>query len=368
MLALLACLLAGFATASARAASVGDLYRASAPIAGHGPEDRNNAIKDALGSVLVKVTGSRAILERKETKRVLESAPSMVREFSVEMDPGPGGAAGERRLVVRFAEGVVNSALREAGIPIWGGIRPALLVWIATEDGGPSRLATPDEQPWVWEAAEEVCTERGLPLVVPLFDLEDRNGVRPGDLAGGYSDVVRLASARYAPDVILLGALKSKGEQWGARWILTQAGSEVDWSTTGDSPQSVVAAGIHWAGDQIATRFAPSSANQARSRVRLDVSGVHASADYGRTMDYLRSLDIVENVLVLRLDDSRIALQLDVRGGEPVLRQTVALGTVLDPEDQSAAGSGARAERDGLPNKAAESDSGSPVLNYRLRP
>ena len=65
-----------------QAAPVTGLYQAEVPAAGRAAEQRNQAIRDAFGRVLVKVTGNRNIAAREELREGVANAARYVQQYS----------------------------------------------------------------------------------------------------------------------------------------------------------------------------------------------------------------------------------------------------------------------------------------------
>src|SRR5258706_15949695 len=53
-----------------------------------------------------------------------------------------------------------------------------------------------------------VADERGLPVTLPLLDVQDLRAVTFADVWGGFEDRVAAASARYRADALLIGRVR----------------------------------------------------------------------------------------------------------------------------------------------------------------
>jgi hypothetical protein len=142
----------------------------------------------ALGEVLIRVTGQRAAPELPAFADLLAAAPSLVQQFRYEfqdrVDEVTGRPRRELQLSVRFDPRAVQRAAIERGVPVWGSERPATLVWLAWDDGRERGLMDESAPSNIDPALVRASTRRGLPLVTPLMDLEDRSALYSFILAG----------------------------------------------------------------------------------------------------------------------------------------------------------------------------------------
>lgn len=358
------------------AATVDGLFETEVPVQGPDTAQRNQAIRQALGQVLVKVSGSRDIADRPALAEELGQAPRYVQQFRY-LEPGHNGDQPVGRLLVQFDGAAVTRMLRERGLPVWGEARPTVLVWLGIEDQGERRWYVPDTDPTGWDALQRAANERGLPLLLPLMDLDDQRVLRPDDLWGGGESAVRAASERYAPDAILVGRLADLGGAWRGSWTLLQDAAESWEGRPGERDRSL-AAGVSWAADALAARNAPMGTGSATSLVELRVAGILGLAEYGRVKAHLGSLSMVERSRLLALEPGVARFQLKVRGGAAALATGIALGGLLEQAPQAGTErpatdtrrQGGRAVGEG-PETAGEGPSGGvrpAVLSYRVRP
>ncbi|MFB6261467.1 MAG: DUF2066 domain-containing protein, partial [Thiohalorhabdaceae bacterium] len=109
---------------------------------------------------------------------LIDRAPSLVNRFHFLKRDGPEGP----RIQAHFDAEGVREGLWQAGWPVWGALRPGLLVWVAQRDGGGLELVGPDSSPEVFDALRQAAQQRGLPLVLPLMDGTDRRNLDGRDL------------------------------------------------------------------------------------------------------------------------------------------------------------------------------------------
>lgn len=329
-LALLASLLTCGTSGAAR---FSNLYDAMVTPEPNAPEAA--ATELALAAVLVRVTGSRqAALDPQLL--ALAGTPSIVTKR---------GTYSEGRTLIGFSPRLVDQGLRSLSWPVWGAERPLTVLWVAVDDGvgGRALLGANDAPSDPSQAMAEqlkgiraelnaVADERGLPIALPLLDLEDLSLVTPSDIWGGFDDRVTQASTRYRADAVLIGKIGPGVLGTEVQWLLIRGGER----------RVLEGAGVRDGLDTIADLYAADlGSSGAAASTLISVIDVGSAGDYGRVMSYLESLSVLQSVNVESLERGVLSLRVDARGGAPVLERVLALGGVLSPATGGAAPSGA---------------------------
>lgn len=315
-----------------------DLYAAEALVAGDDAAARTAAIAQALAQVLVKVTGRRNIATQQAVGELLGQASQYVQQYRYRLGDGPTGdgspAAGaqpqpQRFIWVKFDKPALDRALRTAGFPAWAGTRPRLLVWLASDVGGRRLIFNPETVPGSRQAMLDRATERGLPLRLPLLDLEDRGHVTVSDLWGLHDETVEKASARYGEVVVLVGRLRRLAAgNWRVDWRLFDGDRRDDFKGAGPL-LPMLADGIDQAMDRLTARYAPAWNEGGPQQLLLQVSDVPGVAGYARLLEILDARDEITAVSLRRLEDGELWLAVSIRGGVESLARALSLNGVL---------------------------------------
>ena len=272
------------------AAAPVDLYSAEAEVSGEGADERNRGIAEAFRAVLVKLTGDRMVGTRAGVDDLLAQAPGLVQQYRyrVAETDSEAGQAPQRYLWVRFDDAAVDRLLAERSWPVWRAPRPRLLVWLSTDEGGRRSLVSAETQPAAGAALRGRGEVRGIPVQMPLLDLEDQSRLTPADLWSGFEEPIRAASQRYGEGPVLVGRLKFLGKgRWQPEWLLLGAGDVQAYSGAPGDLAQVLGAGVDAAADRLTARFAPTIAATGPAPVRIDVNGVYGLADYAAVLEIL---------------------------------------------------------------------------------
>ena len=332
-------LLITFTISAAQAAETVALFEAEVPVAGQDPEARVQAQRAALGEVLVRVSGNRGAAGHPGLAPMLEEAGRYVQQYRYleVLLPGEGeGGLSEPHLWVRFDAEAVERALRAAGLPVWGRLRPTVLAWLALADG-PDRFLVGGEQGFdVRDVLQRVGARRGTPLLFPIMDLEDQARVRFADVWAGFAEPIVGHSERYGANGVVVGRIyRDTAGGWSGNWSLSLGGDVERWEGRAEGREALLEMAADALADRLAARFALlDDAGGGEGPLRLRVNAVGALADYVRVERYLRSLPPVTGVKLERVAAGELLYRVEARGGRQALMETIALGRTLTPLDE----------------------------------
>ena len=312
------------------AVTVPNLYRVSVVPDASAPDQRGAAIKAAMARLLIRVTGDRNAPFDPALQSMLSDAGRYLTSYGLDR---------QGQAQVGFIATQVDQALAALQKPVWGPERPLTLIWIAVDDGAGGRallgandtpqLGLEPTPPGMTERLAAlrkellaVADERGLPVTLPLLDLQDLNTVTFADVWGGFEDRVAAASARYRADAMLIGRVRPG-----------VAGNEIEWLLVSGAERRALEGlglrdGLDAAGDRFAAQFATLGGGGAAA---ITVLNVQTSADYGRVVSYLEQQSALQSVDVDSFDNGVLNLRVTARGDAGVLGRILALGGVLRP-------------------------------------
>jgi hypothetical protein len=309
-----------------------DLYATEVRVADDTLQVRNEAFKQALRGVLVRLSGSVDVGGNPAVGPLLEGAPSLVQQFRYRVDEAASAAQGTpaaRYLWVRFDKASLDRAMRESGIPLWGARRPRVLLWLASESKGVRRLVSLENETSTRDILLARARERGMPLQLPLVDLLDQSALSAADLWAGYEAAIREASKRYPHDVILTGRLRDLGGRWEARWTLLDRDNTESFEARGNTRAAALLSGIDTVQDKLVARYAPTSGGDGSGITRVRFRGIDSVAAYGRLITIVGGQEDITRVNVRGVQGDDLYLDLWARGGPNALTRMLSLGGEL---------------------------------------
>ncbi|MEX0619529.1 MAG: DUF2066 domain-containing protein [Pseudohongiellaceae bacterium] len=323
------------------------LYSHDVAVSDQSDAERGRAFREALEAVFVKVTGDERWLQNSRLQQALDNAQNYVAGISYRSEPmpPPTGDVGvplpqttprareQNYLNVGFASDLVDQLLSDAGVPIWDSSRPGIMVWLALQDAnGERRFLNPVADQEIVNIMQEFSTRRGVPIMFPLLDFEDRRNLSPDTVWALDEEAILQASARYDADSVLAGRVHftPSGELVGL-WKFIFQDQRVQMDSVEDNLADYIGLPLARATEQLANHFATVRNSFDRQRVRVHVDGVLDLSDYAGLMNYLQSMGLVNSVTPRMIDGNQLELEVDVTGSGLQLNELILLDRNLMP-------------------------------------
>lgn len=283
----------------AHAQPVEGLYRVHEPLANQQPEAREEGMRRALDALVQRLTG-------KDAAKVpaLSAARANPQQWVTRYGYENGG------LLVDFDPPTVQSALRQAGLTLWGAERPEVLVWWLSESAQGGQLFGDGQDST--RNLRTAAQYRGLPLLLPLADLSEQLAVTPALLQSTDVEPLRAASARYDAQGLLAVYAREVPEGWQADWQYWMAERHTKGQLSA-STQEALADGIMLATQTfMASLLAGKVTAPPTETLLLELQGATLArfAELDRVLAPLGKLILVDkDRLLYRLDTHREALK-----------------------------------------------------------
>lgn len=295
------------------AAPLSDLYKVREPVASQQPEEREEAMRKALDTLVLRLTGE-PLSSDKAVAQLREDPQQLVSRYAYE-----GNA-----VIVSFDPTTTERALRTAGLSLWGADRPSILTWWLTESAEGSQLVGDAQESAA--ALQAAAQHRGLPMRLPLADLSEQLAATADAVSSKDPQGLREISDRYDADGLLAVLAKQSDENWEASWRLWLGDKQSQGKASGES-RAAVADKVMLA---VSTFLAPQYrvAPGATSEITLEVLG----ADVSRFAELDRLLEPFAAQLQ-RVESDRLVYRL--RASQEQLRAQLALARLQEvPADE----------------------------------
>ena len=314
-----------------------DPYRVAVPVPDQSAGARRMAEREGLERVLIRLTGASEFGDRPEIEAALGNpARYFVQSgYARIRDAEMAAAHPEARWVLEL-EADRQSVLRlltEARIPAWTGHRPEILVVMLREaDDGERLLVEPDAP----EARRllEAARERGLPVVLPLFDLQDRLAADTSALWGRFEEATEPLVLRYRPDAVLIVRIYQDAlGGWLADWSGEVAGERFDASAEVDAPEAATPVMVEQLAARLTARYAlrMGSGSDGGEWLWLQVDDLREVDAYAGMMRYLGELSAVDRVQLVQIRDSSLLLRIESTDAVARLLDVLRLEARLTP-------------------------------------
>jgi len=324
------------------AVTLENLYQAEVLSESQSDAQRRIDASEGLSQVLTRVSGRSDILQNPVIVAALKTPEQYYSEFSyarVEagndeaaalpqpgLDPLP--AETPRQVMrIRFAPSLIAKILREADLPVWGSNRPSVLSWMAIDDESGRQVLGEANPSLFAKTLNQAARARGVPLLLPLWDLEDSRGVSSSEIWGRFLGRIEAASKRYSPDKILVFRAESEfSNQWRGDWSLGEGGQWRSGTVYGESQAQLATALVGVLASVLSEQYAVTS---TRSEVRLTVEGITEIQDYAEVSRYLEGLTQVMSVQPIRILTDMVEFKLRSEGEVQQIIDVIALDRKL---------------------------------------
>lgn len=326
-------------TCGSHAAEVDNLYQASTPVSSRDAQERVALMPQLLQQVMLKVVGNKALLETAALAPVLSEAEQYTQQYEyrrTNIAAADLTQPDQLSLTLRFDPAAVNRALTELELPIWGSNRPDILIWAVIETNGETSILGLETAPMgVFRPLSQAADQRGLPILMPLMDLQDQSALTISDLKQSNQAAIDSASDRYGADIVMTAVVKFDGDEAKVSWSANGAGVSDNWQSQGNV-QDAFAAGIGHLADKLALQYGQRVDNGGEvQRLTLQIKDVLSYADFTRLMAYLEQLEVISDIRVINLGAQQLDLDIAFRGSLDVLQRTLSVGSLLIEEPQS---------------------------------
>lgn|GEM_PF-244692 len=346
------------------AVQINNLYSASVPIASQQKRDRLLGFDQAFSIVLVKASGQFDKVTDPEFLKALLPAEPLVQTFSYrensayqefiqnqsaqDDDKAPGNvelAPDNVELMkiekselevpplpylldVSFAPSIVEEKMADHGLDIWGRVRPSVLVWVAHEQKGERSIVGTSDAGELVENLVLLGEQRGVPLYLPVADLQDVSAIDVDEVWGLFPESVDQASERYRADsVVMMRVSQSGNGLWSGNWLLNlkqtlEVGAKYD-----STLPSLLEALVSDLAAKLSSHYAVSKIpGEDGGVLNLEVDQVSTFADYIEIQRYLNNLPPVSSMNIAWVRSGRAGYQVTLIGSKDQFFEHVDLG------------------------------------------
>ncbi|MFJ2985643.1 MULTISPECIES: DUF2066 domain-containing protein [unclassified Pseudomonas] len=252
------------ASLAAQAENVSGLYQVHEPLEGQGAEARSAATVKALDTLVLRLTGDPKAAQSPALADLRKDPQQIINQVGTEAGP-------PESVLVEFDPGSTERALRKAGLALWGSNRPSILGWWLNDSVDGSNLIG-DGQASA-QPLRRAAQHRGLPLRLPLADLQEQLVANAKQLEGSDPAPLREASERYGADALLAVHAHEADGKWQGKWQLWLGDKREQGTAEGADPAALADAVMLAVSNRLAPRYVTKPG--ASSQLQLQVQGMN---------------------------------------------------------------------------------------------
>lgn len=316
-----------------QAIQVNDLYEARVVVIDQSAEARKQGAQAGLLEVLYKVSGFPVPADNPVINSALEIADQYLYQFSFarvdEKQWNENIPPGSSYLKMKFEGRSIQRIIKQAQLTRWGANRPTVMIWVTVDDGSRQILSDASDHKAVG-LLEEASKKRGVPLVFPVYDLEDSFKLPTEQLWGLFKESIIKASERYAAESILAGRVyRLDKSRWGGNFRFYFKQQEFEYEFESTSLEGLLLSGVSAAGSVLADTFALKPSVVKKGSLVISVKNINKLEDYGNLLSYLQKLAVTKDVAIIKVSDKEVQLELSLNGTLDQFKQSLSLNNKL---------------------------------------
>ncbi|QIR14394.1 DUF2066 domain-containing protein [Shewanella aestuarii] len=291
------------------------------------------ALKEALAKVFVKNSGSPSVVMHPLVKAQIDNPEVLLTQY------GYRQVDDNLVLSASFDHKRIIDTLRQADLAVWGAQRPLTLLWLTVEQDNETVILADSSNNPLRASFASSSINKGIPLLLPLMDLDDLMAVSATDVKGMFTDVVSDSSARYQADYFAIaditptvGAVRfqislfDKTRQNGLlQPLIMQQGQTVDENAAVNRIVSLLA-------DYYIGQYAIASTGNS---IQTSVSfvGIDSMSQLVELESYLKQLSAVKAISVKQLQNNIVAFNVSLFGSVDDLQRLLNIDKRLSKID-----------------------------------
>lgn len=321
-----------FSLSAVDAAEITDLYEAQVPA----QASQSQWQRAAFSAVLLKLTGSDAVLADPEIAAELKNSGSYVKQFkSIQINAQP-------MMIVQLDAQKITALLQREQIAIWGSRRPDQLLWFSEKLQDKPQLVMDAEHP-LRKALLEQAKVFGLSYVFPFYDVDDLTLINEQSLWAGDWPAIQGASLRYQTnDVFNLLFDQFTDASGTVTFRLTvQQWQDGQMQSREFIQQDAMQLAVDFSRDlakNLAAKYAVvvNSAQTAEQALTITIEGVQNLRDLDRMQKIFNSLLTVRSHRLQQFRQGQAVFQVELAANPDDFYRSMQLVRQLRPESELA--------------------------------
>ena len=302
-----------------------ELYQATVSVPDRTLMSKEAGIDQAFAKVIIKLTGNSGVMQWPQLYPFLTDPSALMDAVGYsDLSQQNETEASAIGLDVSFDQKLVDRLIRQAQLPILPSNRPRLLVWVITDDINYGRrfINEPvsqqglldDYAPQLMSALDDAMQDRGIPYLLPIYDLEDQISLPVNQAWSLNTDLIASAAQRYQADgwFVIRLYTASSGEIRGA-WAYENLGKRQLNDFRGSEIRLAIKSAVDDILDGILEAFTYLPQLDT-NQLLVQVKGISSLDNYQSVLEFFKNLQMVDSVQLFSVEGEQLVLTMDVQG------------------------------------------------------
>jgi len=313
------------------AVEVKDLYLVKIEVKGQGRTERWKATLLGFKEVLIRKSGSNSILKSYAVQQAYSKVTNYLQRVeysSLKNDDNENVYL----ISLYFEPRLIDNIIQESQMPLWGSNRPVTLLWLAIEEDFERRIIHESHQVNSIETQiEKDSIRRGVPIILPLMDLDDELKISMSDIWGRFPSPISEASQRYSADSVLFGRIQLQGERWNGKFGYLNQGSESSFEVSETTPELVISKMMDNIAELLCEKYCVVEETGQKNEIMMDVSDINSFAEFKQLESYLTSLSAISKIELVTIAEHRTLLKVTLLGQLESVLEGISLSQKMLP-------------------------------------
>jgi uncharacterized protein len=287
-------------------------------VTGRDESQKSIVFRQAVIEMLVRISGDRNIERHALVRDMIDSPESWVSRYYFESKNDSSGVI--EKMVVTLDVGVITQKMKEKGLPIWGVLRPLVIVWCVVEakpeqGEGQHAILQEGEAHIFKEALLRAAKFRGVPLVFPLMDLTESGVISEQVILSSAPELLKQYSERYEADVVTKIVLsQEKNDQWRLYWQSTHSQEKALKPIRGSNFTEVAEAAIDAIVHPLVLSYAAVLNSGIETTLLFKVQGVKDLRDFVEVGERLKAFSLVKQSTIQSVVGDQVIYRILLQG------------------------------------------------------
>lgn len=218
-------------------------------------------------------------------------------------------------ITLYFEPRLINELIQGAQMSLWGASRPLTALWLVIEENNERKVI---KESLLDESIEKIifknAQRRGLPVLIPLMDLEDDLLVSKSDIWGLFSSSISTASSRYSADSSLFGRIRQDGILWVGKFGFLNQNEEINFDLKSESKEQLISQLINKLSELLCSKYCVVEEYGQKNEIYMDISNIYSFKRFKTVETYLAALSSIRFIEMIQIDKTHLKLKLTLLG------------------------------------------------------
>ncbi len=317
------------------AVDITNMYQVDIQVKEQSNTARWKASLEGFKQVLVRRSGSSRILNSSETLKAYKKVTSYLQKF--EYSSNTEVIDGNNYVIsLYFEPRLIDNLIKSANQQLWDFNRPVTILWLAQEELARNSslyrriiVENPNEID-MYTLISKNSKRRGVPIILPLMDLEDDLLVTQSDVWGRFPEAIINANNRYSVDSMIIGKIYQRDGLWLGQFTYLNKTRSVSFHHQSEDVKTIYKQMFDSLAETLCEQYCVTQVVSETSSLFLEIENISSFKSFQILKKYLSELSAVRQVDVLNIHQDKVLLRVSLLSSEQAVIDSLSLNRHLE--------------------------------------